>query len=341
MTAMSLASSRGASLRAYAQQCMHHRSFFMWKYSTLAPVCAILARYELRPQPNCLAFRPQIQTKTVSVSLGGRQVLDVQNVLYRGPRDIYLGLGGSVVSTVGVGALYFATYQAVKGTIDERLPHASSLSHMLAASAGALVSALVRVPGDTLKHRVQAYFYPNCWDAARTIVAAEGVRGLYKGFGATLIRDVPEIAIQFTAYEAMRRFVVKHRGQEKLPTYEHLVLGGIAGSLAASCTMPLDYIKTVVQCGRPDPLHKLVATTIAAEGVGGLFKGMGQRVLMTTIMSAAFFGLFEFWKNVLKSEEFREGMDKRLIPKMLVKERARVSGGTYWGAGGADAKRAG
>ena len=36
---------------------------------------------------------------------------------------------------------------------------------------------------------------------ARHIVTSEGVRGLYQGLLPTLLRDVPEIAIQFALYE--------------------------------------------------------------------------------------------------------------------------------------------
>ena len=36
---------------------------------------------------------------------------------------------------------------------------------------------------------------------ARHIMASEGVRGLYQGLLPTLLRDVPEIAIQFALYE--------------------------------------------------------------------------------------------------------------------------------------------
>ena len=38
-----------------------------------------------------------------------------------------------------------------------------ALTHLLSASAGAVVSAFVRVPTDTLKHRVQAYLLPDVW----------------------------------------------------------------------------------------------------------------------------------------------------------------------------------
>ena len=36
---------------------------------------------------------------------------------------------------------------------------------------------------------------------ARRIITSEGVRGLYQGLLPTLLRDVPEIAIQFALYE--------------------------------------------------------------------------------------------------------------------------------------------
>lgn len=38
--------------------------------------------------------------------------------------------------------------------------------------------------------------YRDMWQAAKATYAAGGVRGLYCGFGATLLRDVPEMAIQ-------------------------------------------------------------------------------------------------------------------------------------------------
>lgn len=38
--------------------------------------------------------------------------------------------------------------------------------------------------------------YCAVFEAFRSVVTAEGVGGLYKGFWPTLMRDIPEIAIQ-------------------------------------------------------------------------------------------------------------------------------------------------
>ena len=38
-----------------------------------------------------------------------------------------------------------------------------AMTHLASASAGAIVSAFIRVPTDTLKHRVQAYLLPDIW----------------------------------------------------------------------------------------------------------------------------------------------------------------------------------
>ena len=40
---------------------------------------------------------------------------------------------------------------------------AQAVTHLASASAGAILSAFVRVPTDTLKHRTQAYLIPDVW----------------------------------------------------------------------------------------------------------------------------------------------------------------------------------
>ena len=68
-------------------------------------------------------------------------------------------------------------------------------------------------------------------------MAKEGIGGLYHGLLPTLLRDVPDIAIQFTLYERLRRVLERRRGVSKLRTWEHLILGGFSGTLSPARTL--------------------------------------------------------------------------------------------------------
>ena len=71
----------------------------------------------------------------------------------------------------------------------------------------------------------------------------------------------------------LRKVVGAHRGQERLRTWQHLVLGGLSGAVAASVTMPLDYVKTATQCGSPMRVGELLEMTLREKGPRGFFRG--------------------------------------------------------------------
>jgi hypothetical protein len=59
---------------------------------------------------------------------------------------------------------------------------------------------------DTIKSRMQllpAGFSPSPFRMLRTVLAAEGMRGLYAGMGVTLVRAVPSNSCLFLVYEAV------------------------------------------------------------------------------------------------------------------------------------------
>lgn len=66
----------------------------------------------------------------------------------------------------------------------------------------------------------------------RSILAKEGLRGLYAGYGAFLLRDLPFDAIEFVAYEQLRKAAAKALGRDPDPGEVALVgaaAGGITG----------------------------------------------------------------------------------------------------------------
>ena len=66
----------------------------------------------------------------------------------------------------------------------------------------------------------------------RSILAKEGLRGLYAGYGAFLLRDLPFDAIEFVAYEQLRKAAATFLERDPNPGEVALVgaaAGGITG----------------------------------------------------------------------------------------------------------------
>lgn len=62
----------------------------------------------------------------------------------------------------------------------------------------------------------------------RHIVTREGVRGLYAGYGAFMLRDLPFDAIEFVAYEQLRKAAARMLQRDPNPA-EVSIVGAIAG----------------------------------------------------------------------------------------------------------------
>ncbi|XP_068125770.1 mitochondrial glutamate carrier 1-like isoform X2 [Hyperolius riggenbachi] len=84
---------------------------------------------------------------------------------------------------------------------------------------------------------------------AAQLLHTEGVKGLYKGLGATLLRDVPFSIVYFPLFSNLNTLGMSSDG--KVPFLHSFFAGCIAGSTAAVAVNPCDVIKTRLQS-----LHK-------------------------------------------------------------------------------------
>jgi hypothetical protein len=62
----------------------------------------------------------------------------------------------------------------------------------------------------------------------RSILSREGISGMYAGYGAFMMRDLPFDAIEFVAYEQVKRLAEKTLGRDINPG-ECSVIGAFAG----------------------------------------------------------------------------------------------------------------
>lgn len=221
-----------------------------------------------------------------------------------GLKGVYRGVGSVLIGSAPGAAAFFTTYDFLKQTLPQPLEHPSPLNHVVAASTGEAVACLIRVPVEVVKQRTQTASYgleASSLDAFRRVLATDGVRGLYRGFGPTIAREIPFTSIQFPLYEYLKFKLSQSLGRRPLEAHEAAVCGSFAGGVAAAITTPLDVLKTRVMLDlrldpskpSPSPLTRL-AHIYKNEGMAALFAGVVPRTLWISAGGAVFLGVYEW-----------------------------------------------
>ncbi|XP_017264426.1 solute carrier family 25 member 55a isoform X2 [Kryptolebias marmoratus] len=121
---------------------------------------------------------------------------------------------------------------------------------------------------------------------AKELLHTEGIQGLYKGLGATLMRDVPFSVVYFPLFANLNR-LGKPSPSEQSPFYWAFLSGCAAGSTAAVAVNPVDVVKTRLQSLNKgaseesyDGVVDCVSKILRKEGPSAFLKGAGCRALV-------------------------------------------------------------
>ncbi|EDL18077.1 solute carrier family 25 (mitochondrial carrier, glutamate), member 22, isoform CRA_d, partial [Mus musculus] len=87
---------------------------------------------------------------------------------------------------------------------------------------------------------------PTATQLTRDLLRNHGIAGLYKGLGATLLRDVPFSIVYFPLFANLNQ-LGRPSSEEKSPFYVSFLAGCVAGSAAAVAVNPCDVVKTRLQ----------------------------------------------------------------------------------------------
>lgn len=129
--------------------------------------------------------------------------------------------------------------------------------------------------------------YHGPWDCVKKVWKTEGVRGLFRGYSAVLLRDVPFNFFFFGAYEfftsGMAALLDKPSKNELNPLLI-LTCGGFAGATGWSVVFPADVIKSRMQTSSASGSGALsfrgaIRTVHAQHGLAGFYKGWSAAVL--------------------------------------------------------------
>ena len=218
-----------------------------------------------------------------------------------GGRGLYAGVWGNLAGVAPASAVFISVYEPVKKYVMSQLPeNRSYVGPMIAGAAAGLASSLIRVPTEVIKSRMQTKEFKGPIAAVKTIVSREGARGLYAGYGAFLLRDLPFDAIEFVAYEQLKKAYSIWAGRE-LHTAETSVAGAIAGGFTGIVTTPLDVLKTRLMtqgsAGRYSSLIDATLTIAREEGLGAFMRGWQPRLIWISMGGFVFFPVLEATKK--------------------------------------------
>ncbi|CAI9754408.1 unnamed protein product [Fraxinus pennsylvanica] len=250
-------------------------------------------------------IKTKLQTKGASEIYSGTVDAIVKTFKSRGILGFYSGVSAVIVGSTASSAVYFGTCEFGKSILSRIPQYPPLLIPPTAGAMGNIVSSAIMVPKELITQRMQAGAKGRSWNVLLSILEKDGILGLYAGYSATLLRNLPAGVLSYSSFEYLKAAVLSKTRKANLEPFQSVCCGALAGAISASLTTPLDVVKTrlMTQVHR-EATNKVAAAMyggIAAtvkqilkeEGWVGFTRGIGPRVLHSACFSAIGYFAFE------------------------------------------------
>ncbi|KRY12579.1 Protein dif-1 [Trichinella patagoniensis] len=239
----------------------------------------------------------KVRLQTASAATGGISTLSClkKTVVEEGVLALYKGMAAPVVGVAPLFALYFFGC-----SIGKRLQQTNAdeqLSIIKTFNAGALsgmMTTLIVAPGERIKcllqvqhqHQRSEAQYTGPVDVFKKLYKEGGIRSIYRGTVATLLRDVPASGAYLATYEFLMRSMKSSDDTGELSVSKTLLAGGVAGLANWAVALPQDVLKSRLQIAPsgmyPNGMRDVARQLIREEGPLALYRGF------TPVMLRAF-----------------------------------------------------
>lgn len=258
---------------------------------------------------------------------------------FGGASSLFRGMGAPLAGACVVNAIIFSGYGASSRLYDQYLlepkttnsnggnsnddddddEHDPWQKAFLCGSFAGLVQCTVVCPMEHLKCRLQVQhgagsadnLYSGPVHAARSILKSHGIAGLYRGWWATCLREVPAFGLYFTTYDYIKDNVnslLAHRDglvDEDASTpvqHSHTWLasafaGGASGCLTWAVVYPVDVIKTRISTSPLDTKVSFMGAAraiVQKHGWRMMFRGLGITLIRAFPVNGTIFPVYEF-----------------------------------------------
>ncbi|XP_059449047.1 uncharacterized protein LOC132180293 [Corylus avellana] len=246
-----------------------------------------------------------------------------------GVPGLYRGFGTVITGAIPARVIFLTALETTKVAAFKMVepfklsePTEAAIANGVAGMIASVFSQAVFVPIDVISQKlmVQGYSghtkYNGGLDVTRKILKSDGIRGLYRGFGLSVMTYSPSSAVWWASYGSSQRFIWSLLGhgtdqEEAAPSQSKIVLvqaagGIIAGAIASCTTTPLDTIKTrlqVVGHEKRSTAREVVKGLIKDDGWKGFYRGLGPRFFSMSAWGTSMIVSYEYLKRLCAKDD--------------------------------------
>lgn len=232
----------------------------------------------------------------------------------------YSGISAVIVGSTASSAVYFGTCEFGKSVLSKFPQYPAVLIPPTAGAMGNIVSSAIMVPKELITQRMQAGAKGRSWEVVLRILERDGILGLYAGYSATLLRNLPAGILSYSSFEYLKAAVLSRTKRASLKPFQSIFCGALAGAISASLTTPLDVVKTRLMTQGMSRtsvevysgFSPTVKQILMEEGWVGFTRGMGPRVLHSACFSALGYFAFETARLTILDQYLKRKKDAEL-----------------------------
>eukprot|EP00521_Asterionellopsis_glacialis_P015159 CAMPEP_0195296106 /NCGR_PEP_ID=MMETSP0707-20130614/18796_1 /TAXON_ID=33640 /ORGANISM="Asterionellopsis glacialis, Strain CCMP134" /LENGTH=293 /DNA_ID=CAMNT_0040357517 /DNA_START=216 /DNA_END=1094 /DNA_ORIENTATION=+ len=262
--------------------------------ATLGSVCCCYTgqpfdTVKVRMQTNPDKFSSVLQTSKLIVAEG-------MGSFWKGAVPTAMGMAAENAMAFGVNEALkraFPDPPPSGGSHDDTHQRPDLLKPFLMGTITGCCSAMVLLPSEIVKAKTQVIVGASSSnDVVKQMLNKQGLRSMFVGLDAQLMRDAPFYAFFFGGYE-LNCYLFRTYVPTMPDELNYFLSGGFAGMFGWVAAMPFDVPKTNVQSAWDSKVFgsyfPQMATIVKERGILGLYSGLGPTLLRAFPANAALF----------------------------------------------------
>jgi len=232
-----------------------------------------------------------------------------KTVTKEGVKGLYKGMGAPLAGVAPIFAISFMGYGVGKQIFGpSQGQQYTNTQYFLAGAFSGIFTTSIMAPGERIKCLLQIQqssttkVYNGPVDCAVKLYKQGGIRSIYRGSVATMMRDVPASGLYFLTYEVLKNYI-SDNGKKEIGILGTILAGGSAGIANWLIGMPADVLKSRLQTAAegkyPNGLRDVARDLFRNEGPLALYKGIVPVLLRAFPANAACFVGFEMCRKFL------------------------------------------